>query len=133
MLLAVLGALALPAAAQNATTDSSDTVKVAAQKSSHYKMWPEEFDNYRRTYELSNGRTLTVGLIGSMRYASLDGAPRHKLIATGHGSFETEDRMIMAQIHLGEGEQVSGEVSYVDDRAPRVGSLEPALIRVALR
>jgi len=90
--------------------EQSDTVSVPVRANdlrielpdSYKKMWPEQFDDYKRAYTLSNGQTLYIRSLGSNMYAFVDNDPWHKIVAVAPNTFVALDRQLKMQIDLRE-------------------------------
>jgi len=100
--------------------EQSDTVSVPVRANdlrielpdSYKKMWPEQFDDYKRAYTLSNGQTLYIRSLGSNMYAFVDNDPWHKIVAVAPNTFVALDRQLKMQIDLRE-EDASGWLTMV--------------------
>lgn len=77
------------------------------------KMWPQDFDDYRRGYVLSNGQTLSIAPRGLHMYARIDDQPWHKIVAIAPNTFVALDRQLKMEINLLDDEKVSGWVAMV--------------------
>ena len=77
------------------------------------RMAPQEFDNYRRDYTLSNGHTLTIAPRGVHMYARIDGEPWHKIVAAAPNTFVALDRQLKMEINLLDDDKVQGWVTMV--------------------
>jgi len=95
----------------------------------YHTMWPDQFFQYLRAYDLSNGQTLVLYNRGSTVYASLDHGQPHKLVTTAGNTFVALDRSLKMHIDLGEGEQASGYVLIaVPEQRMADGSVQPAQV-----
>lgn len=103
----------------------------------HYrKMWPADYADYVREYNLSNGMTMRVFPRGLSMYASLDNGAWHKLVATQGNTFVALDRQLKMHIDLVD-DEASGEVLLVVPQRLPEGSLaavtQPTLLYATLR
>lgn len=102
----------------------------------HYRrMWPQDFDNFRRGYTLSNGQTLTIAPRGQHMYARIDGEPWHKIVAAAPNTFVALDRQLKMEINLQDDDRVKGWVlMVVPPRTLAGGEFVPQrVLRVAMR
>lgn len=94
-----------------------------------------DFDLYKGTYELSNGKSMELWRKRSGRmYARVANQSIHEIIATSEGTFVALDRSMHMQLEYDRG-YFNGTMSYVDeDRQKAAGpSGESAVVQVALR
>ncbi|SEN14493.1 hypothetical protein SAMN05428959_101387 [Duganella sp. CF517] len=77
------------------------------------KMWPQDYDDYRRGYTLSNGQTLAIAPRGMHMYARIDDGQWHQLVAAAPNAFVALDRQLQMEINLLGDDQVSGWVAMV--------------------
>lgn len=93
MLVALLGSLSLAAPAQttpdNAITIRAYSIELPARP---YHMYPGDFDEYKRAYDLSNGDTLVMRQIGKRMYAGVGDGEMKELVAAAPGVFVALDR-----------------------------------------
>lgn len=93
MLVALLASLPLAATAQtapdNAITIRGYTIDLPAKA---YRMFPGDFDDYKRVYDLANGDTLAMRQIGYRMYASVGDGEQKELVAAAPGVFVALDR-----------------------------------------
>lgn len=80
------------------------------------QMWPQDFDDYRRGYALSNGQTLSIAPRGTHMYARIDDEPWHKIVVIAPNTFVAMDRQLKMEINLLDDEKVSGWVTMVVPR-----------------
>jgi len=73
-------------------------------------MSDSEFAKYKRTYELSNGNTLSLFSRADLKFAKLGDGAWHAIVATGTDSFASEDKQLKMEIHLQDDDVVSGYV-----------------------
>ena len=94
-----------------------------------------DFEVYKGTYELSNGKTLELWSKRSGRmYARVGKQSPHEIIATSDGTFVALDRSMQMQLEYDHG-YLNGTMSYVDEDRQKAAGLsgESAVIQVALR
>jgi len=109
----------LPLAIQ--AQEQSDTVSVPVRANdlrielpdSYKKMWPEQFDDYKRGYTLSNGQTLYIRSLGSNMYAFVDNDHWHKIVAVAPNTFVALDRQLKMEINLHEDDGASGWLTMI--------------------
>ncbi|MET3108113.1 hypothetical protein AAKU67_002443 [Oxalobacteraceae bacterium GrIS 2.11] len=109
--LSIIGALGIFSSVQ---ASEIDRVTVTADKAEsslqqHYPMAESDFYPFLKTYELSNGMTLTLSNLGSLLVAQLNGGPKEHIVATSRHSFISKTSGLQLQIRL-EDDRVSGEV-----------------------
>ncbi len=77
-----------------------------------YKMWPEQFYDFKGTYDLANGMTLTLfnRKIGNLMFAQLDDKERHQIVATSKNTFVALDKKLGITINQTDTGKVSGHV-----------------------
>ena len=69
-------------------------------------MWPDQFYDFKGTYELANGMTLKLfnQKIGNVMFAQLDDQERHQIVATSQNTFVALDKKLSISInHKGNG------------------------------
>ncbi|AIY43361.1 hypothetical protein LT85_4203 [Collimonas arenae] len=99
------------------------------------KMHPDEFYDYMRAYDLSNGMTLSVFHRGFKMYAALDDQVRHEIVAITPNTFVALDKQLKMTINLHDNNDASGEL-YMMVPARRLSNNAVAhkkLVRIALR
>lgn len=105
-------ALSLPLLAQNSDVN---TVTVSPDRAAfieqhRYPMQPDEFYKFKRTYELSNGMTVSLFNHGTFMYAKLNGQRPERLIATGSNTFYSTQSALKLKINLLDNDEARGEV-----------------------
>lgn len=75
-----------------------------------YPMQADEFYKFKRAYTLSNGMTLSVYDIGSMKYAQLNDGARERIVATSHNTFVSTKSSLQMHINVQSDDEVNGEV-----------------------
>jgi hypothetical protein len=123
--------------------EQSDTVSVPVRANdlrielpdSYKKMWPEQFDDYKRGYTLSNGQTLYIRSLGSNMYAFVDNDQWHKIVAVAPNTFVALDRQLKMEINLHEDDGASGWLTMiVPSRQLSGGGFVPEkIVSVAMR
>jgi len=71
-------------------------------------MSESEFAQFKRTYELSNGNTLSLFSRSNLKFAKLDDGTWHSIVATGPNSFISNDHQLEMKINLKDDDTVSG-------------------------
>ena len=71
-------------------------------------MSESEFAQFKRTYELSNGNTLSLFSRSNLKFAKLDDGTWHSIVATGPNSFISNDHQLEMAINLQDDDKVSG-------------------------
>jgi hypothetical protein len=111
---ALLSVLAFPVAAQEdkklesvTITDSNLRIIVPSKR---YRMMPEEFYNFKGSYDLSNGMTLTLSDRGYRMYAKLNNQEWHQIVAIAENAFVALDEKLKMRIDLKDNGDVGGEV-----------------------
>jgi hypothetical protein len=111
---ALLSVLSFPVVAQEdkkvesvTITDSNLRIIVPSKR---YRMLPEEFYNFKGSYDLSNGMTLSLSDRGSRMYAKLNNQDWHQIVAIAENAFVALDEKLKMRIDLKDNGEVSGEV-----------------------
>jgi|GEM_PF-2393891 len=94
-----------------------------------------EFAKFKRTYELSNGDTLTLLSQFNMKYAKLGDGNWHRIDATASNSFVSRDRKLKMEINLKDDDTVSGYL-WMPAAPPAVAGNDVTLlptVKVAFR
>lgn len=87
-----LGVLSLAATAQAAETSVQvPGYRIELPAKAHH-MFPEDFEVYKGSYELSNGESMTLTSFGSHMYAKIGKRPRTEMIAASGNQFVAVDR-----------------------------------------
>jgi hypothetical protein len=113
ILLIIFSALSLSVIAQDET--GIETVKISPEPAitvpaKLYKMWPEEFQQYKGAYDLSNGMTLSIINRGRAMFARLNNQEWHEIVAISPNEFVSLDRQLKMRIDIRDNGDVSGEV-----------------------
>lgn len=78
-------------APQPAAQPSMEEVRVSTPRivlpDTRRNVWPDEFDEIKGDYKLSNGKWMTLSMWGQRMYARIDGRPRTQLIAVSPYEF----------------------------------------------
>ncbi|MES2048486.1 MAG: hypothetical protein V4447_08800 [Pseudomonadota bacterium] len=106
-----------PTAAAQKTSDV-DTVTISPNlqitlPEKTFRMWPEQFYEFKGGYQLSNGMTLVLFNIGHGMYAKMSGQESHRIVPTATNTFVAVDRQLKMTIDLKENGEASGEVLFV--------------------
>lgn len=114
MLVALLGSLSLAAPAQtepdNAVTIRGYSIELPAKA---YRMFPGDFDDYKRVYDLANGDTIAMTQTGQRMYARLGDGERKELVAAAPGVFVARDRELKITLRRDISGDFRGEVLMV--------------------
>lgn len=114
ILCSMLSALTLPVLAQTGQEVETVTISNAAPKievpSASDQMSSDRFYQYKGSYELSNGQSLSLFERGKFKYAQVSDQPRHRIIATGRNTFVALDRELKMRIDLKEDGDFTGEL-----------------------
>ena len=70
--------------------------------------WPDQFEQVKGTYYLSNGKTMELSMVGNRMYAKIDGMERSQLVATTPYDFVGLDQHMRIKVENAEG---SGPIS----------------------
>jgi hypothetical protein len=73
-------------------------------------MTPSDFGKFAGSYTLSNGKTLSLFVRASTKYAVIEGGPMHALVATSGNSFVAKDKQLALTIELHDHGDATGEV-----------------------
>jgi hypothetical protein len=114
MLVALLGSLSLAAPAQT-TADNAVTIRGYSIElpATAYRMFPGDFDDYKRVYDLANGDTLAMRQMGRRMLAQVgDGEPK-ELVAAAPGVFVALDRELKITLNRDNFGDFRGEVLMV--------------------
>ncbi|WP_211464505.1 hypothetical protein [Collimonas silvisoli] len=105
----------LAATAQPAADDSAVTITAPLRidlPSQYHRMQPQEYYDYLRSYDLSNGMTLNLFSRGRKIYAEVGDQGRHEIVATAQNVFVAMDQQLKMTINL-HGDDASGELIMV--------------------
>jgi hypothetical protein len=86
-----------------------------------------EFTKFKRTYELSNGDTLSLFSRSNLKYAKLGDGNWHSIVATGSNSFVSMDHQLKMEINLKDDETVSGYL-WIPASSPAVAGNDVTLL-----
>ena len=73
-------------------------------------MAPDEFGRFARTYDLANGKSLSLYSRGFKKYAALDDGAWHEIVATRANTFVSLDKQLKMTIVLADNDDASGEL-----------------------
>ena len=117
-------ALALSTPAQTPTENDPVTIVGSKTVVAPYRMFVDDFREYKGRYSLSNGLELGLTNVGRKMYAQVGDQPRHEILATGQDRFVARDGKLDLHLVLTDnGRDASGELSYIDERAGANGAL----------
>jgi hypothetical protein len=112
-----------------------DTVRVPAVPeridlpTAHLGMVMTNFDSYRGSYDLADGRTLYLTARGQRMYAEVEGLPKTEVIGVSSNSFVAVDRSLQLNLLRRMDGEVGGEVLIA--RPATVAGMPPAYERLA--
>jgi hypothetical protein len=135
----MLNALSFSAAAQSVPDDHTMQITAPSFKielPAHYRhMRQEDFSDFIRSYDLSNGMTLDLFQRGGQMYAAVSGQDRHEIVAVAPNTFVALDRQLKMTINLPENADANGELIMVVPAHSMAGGgvASEQLMRVALR
>lgn len=120
ILATVAGMLAFAPALQ-AQTQEPETVAVPGRANdnrielpaAYKKMWPDQYEQYKGGYNLSNGQMLSIRSFGLNMYAYVDNDRWHKIVAVAPNTFVALDQKLKMEINLLEDGDASGWVTMV--------------------
>jgi hypothetical protein len=141
LLSSILGVLAVSALAQ--TAQDLGPVPVPAHlriqlPSTAYRMWPDEFDKYRRTYFLSNGQTMTMTMArppwAGRMYATVGDGPRTEIVAAAPNVFVALNKQLKITLEEAPWDDFTGEILIAaPSRSPQQADAENVeVVRLAL-
>lgn len=120
-------AFALTAYAQST---GDQTVLVPASKAIQRSyMSPDEFNKYKGSYDLSNGKTLYLIRKHTRMFARVDEQSEHEITRSGNGEFLALDGKMSMNLVFAPDESVSGQLSYIEE-SPAVAGVAPKLIQI---
>jgi hypothetical protein len=114
----VLGVLAWLQPTQAQQTEQETVVPIKASEGrielpvNYRKMWPDNYQDIKGGYTLSNGMTLSIVSRGTGMYAYVDDDQPHKIVATGSNTYVALDRQLRVEL-VREGDEASGWVTMV--------------------
>jgi hypothetical protein len=73
-------------------------------------MSPDEFGKYTGSYDLSNGKSLSLFTRGLKKYAVIQGEPVHEIVATRENTFVSKDSQLKMTIDRHENGDARGEL-----------------------
>jgi len=121
-------AFALTAYAQS-TGDQTVLVPAAKAVVRTY-ITPDEFNQYKGAYDLSNGKTLWLVRKQLRIYAKVDDQSEHEITRTGNGKFAALDGKMAMELVFAPDDSVSGHLSYVDESMPAIAGVAPTVIEM---
>jgi len=112
VLILIASMCSLAAMAQTAPDNGAVTITAPLRidaPSQYHRMHPDEYYDYLRSYDLSNGMTLNLFGRGTKIYAEVGEQGRHELVATAQNVFVAMDQQLKMTINL-HGDDASGEL-----------------------
>jgi hypothetical protein len=133
ILCTLLSSISFAVLAQSDAPPSSDTPSITiGAKLPKYdltqgvrQMQPDEFGKYVGSYELSNGKSLSLFLRGQKKYAMIDDEAMHEIVATRANTFVAKDQQLMMTIDRKEDGDAGGEVLFVTAQPQTVPQAQP--------
>ena len=114
ILAGILSTLSLAALAQSGVDTQTVNIGAVSPKydlsQGHRVMSADEFGQFAGSYDLSNGKTLSLFTRGQKKYAAIQGEARHELVATRENSFVSVDRQLKMTIVKDENGDAKGEL-----------------------
>jgi hypothetical protein len=117
LILMLLGAVAVPALAQVAPEEITVRGYQIEVPSQTYRMFAEEFGEYKGGYDLSNGQDMVMTQVGRRMYAKVADGEYHELVAAAPGVFVARDRTLKITIERDKLDRITGEVLMVPSNA----------------
>ena len=77
----------------------------------------DEFGQFTGTYDLSNGKTLSLFSRGQKKYAVVEGGDRHEIVATRENSFVSVDQQLKMTIARDDNGDAKGELLIAGPQA----------------
>lgn len=144
ILLALMASVATTVHAQTQPVPASDienAVRISAPlntielPSKPRHLFRGDFDNYRGTYDLSNGGEIMLTQRGQRIYATLNGGQEKELVAAAHNVFVAKDRNLKITLVPEMNHQMSGEVLIRHQRRVAGADIDGQwqIVRLALR
>jgi hypothetical protein len=110
----LFGLFALGASAQSVTDGNTVTINGAGPAitlpAEPRIMSAQEFGKFVGSYELANGKTLSLFVRGDLKFAAIKGEASHVLVAKSGNTFVAKDKQLAVTIDLHENSDVTGEV-----------------------
>jgi len=118
ILCTLLSSFSLAALAQSEAPTTTDTPSITiGAMSPKYdvtqgvrQMSPDEFGKYTGSYDLSNGKSLSLFTRGMKKYAVIQGEARHEIVATRSNTFVSTDKQLKMTIDKQENGDAQGEL-----------------------
>jgi hypothetical protein len=93
-------------------------VIIPAAKPAPYFIWPDDLQNYKGEYYLSNGKKMYINRIANHLYAQVGKQKEKEIIATGENMFESADKSMTLNIVISRQGYVSGSIVYWNEDLP---------------
>lgn len=117
VLISLLSLVSMTATAQTAPSDETATIIGAMPRielpTQIHRMDSDEFYKFRGSYDLSNGKTLSLYNRGLKMYGAVDNQERHEIVATSANAFVALDRQMKMRIDFHDDGSVGGELVMV--------------------
>ncbi|QYF95585.1 hypothetical protein KY495_10780 [Massilia sp. PAMC28688] len=119
LMMMLLGAVAVPALAQDLTAPQEVTVRgyQIDLPVKTYRLFAEEFGQYKGGYDLSNGQSMVMAQTGRRMYAKVGEGQFHELVAASPGVFVARDRTLKITLQHDKFGAVTGELLMVPPNA----------------
>ena len=114
ILVGILALSSVAALAQSGADSQSVTVNAVSPKydlaNGIRPMAPDEFRRFAGSYDLANGKSLSLFTRGFKKYAAIEGGAWHEIAATRANTFVSLDKQLKMTIDLADNGDASGEV-----------------------
>jgi hypothetical protein len=103
-------------ASSSATSSETQSVTIGAMSPKYdvtqgvRQMSPDEFGKYTGSYDLSNGKSLSLFSRGLKKYAVIQGEARHEIVATRGNTFVSTDKQLKMTIDKLDNGDAKGEL-----------------------
>lgn len=108
-------------------------LKIELPAKQHH-MTVADLNEFRGSYELSNGQILRLRGVGTVLYGEIDEQGEHRMIAASHNTFVALDRKLQVRIDRAQYGEPGGEVLMaVPVRVAETGEIGEHVVRLATR
>lgn len=80
-----------------------------------YFIWPDDLQDYKGEYYLSNGKRMYISRVGNRLYAQIGKLRNREIRPTAEHQFEAVDGTMSLNIVISRQGYVSGRIAYVDE------------------
>ncbi|WP_395400359.1 hypothetical protein ACHMW6_23470 [Pseudoduganella sp. UC29_106] len=112
------GLLAAGAYAQQQNTPERVLVPATRADAPPYFIFPDDLDNYKGEYFLSNGKRMYISRLDKRLFAQVGRQREHEIRPVAEHKFEAVDGSMSLHIEISRRGHVSGTISYLDEEAP---------------